>query len=114
MSPTTVTTPSSCDRSIERELATTAQPSLRYACTSAAPIPCDAPVMTATFWLGIVMMLAPEVSIGGRWTHAPERCSAHHHHAPTPRARPANTRAGTGSSSLRYWSRRRHIAPGTD
>jgi hypothetical protein len=48
ISPTTLTTPPSSEPPIEREMATTAQPSLRYACTSAAPIPCDAAVMTAT------------------------------------------------------------------
>ena len=36
-------------RSMVREVATTAQPRFRYPATMPAPMPCEAPVMMATF-----------------------------------------------------------------
>jgi hypothetical protein len=51
MSAGTLSTSGSPDGPMDRELATTAYPSLRYAGTRAAPIPCEAPVTMATFWV---------------------------------------------------------------
>src|SRR5262245_6323237 len=56
-SPGTVSTSGSSERSIVREFATTEYPSLRYAVTSPAPMPCDAPVITATFWEFMVLLV---------------------------------------------------------
>ena len=48
MSPATLSTSGSPDGSIVRALATTAQPRSRYPATRPAPMPWEAPVMTAT------------------------------------------------------------------
>src|SRR3954469_8086059 len=54
-SPGTASTIGSSPSRIVREFATTAQPSLRYPATRPAPIPCDAPVISAT--RGLVVMV---------------------------------------------------------
>ena len=54
ISPAPVTRSGSCDRLIVRELATTAPFRFRYPATRPAPMPPEAPVMMATWW--VVMM----------------------------------------------------------
>ena len=49
MSPATLSTLASVLGSIESALATTVNPASRYAATRPAPIPCEAPVIIATF-----------------------------------------------------------------
>src|SRR5215211_227424 len=49
MSPRTVRKSDSSEERIERDVATTAYPASRNPATRPAPMPCEAPVMTATF-----------------------------------------------------------------
>src|SRR5947207_12818352 len=66
-------------------------------------MPCDAPVMTATFWFAVVMMLTSlskdvvESAPDGRttWPDMQPRAAIR-------RARPGNARAGAGSATVRY------------
>ena len=63
MSPSTVRTPGSSAGLIVRAVATTAQPRPRYPATSPAPMPWEAPVMTAT----LPVMAPPAPGRSGAW-----------------------------------------------
>ena len=59
ISASTVSTSGSAAGFIDRAVATTAQPCLRYPATRAAPMPCEPPVMTATCRSASLMPVLP-------------------------------------------------------